>query len=159
MLSKYYLEALNLIDNNQDLLDDFGGCSENIIQLAENTLGVVYPKDYKDFLKTFGAGNFGSTEIYGLFKEDFANSGVPDSVWYTLLQRKKLNFPQNLVIIYDSSMGEVYCLNYHSLNQQGEPQITGYILGLAEEYQKNPVLYNSFGEFLLDMVTLELENE
>ncbi len=39
-----------------------------------------------DYLKTFGAGNFGAQEIYGIINADFENSSVPDAIWYTLTE-------------------------------------------------------------------------
>lgn len=65
--------------------------------------------------------------------------------------------PTNLVMIYNTEMGEILCLNYRELNTNQEPKITSYFPGFAESVQKNEVLYNSFGDFLLDIVEGELE--
>jgi hypothetical protein len=64
--------------------------------------------------------------------------------------------PKHLVILYNTGMGEMYCLNYKKLNSKNEPKITAYFQGFSEDAQKNEVLYNNFGEFLLDMVIEEI---
>lgn len=156
MSTEKYNQAKKIIVENDDLVDDFGGASEDIIKKAQLVLGIQFPEDYKLFLSCFGALTFGSIEIYGVFREDFENSGVPDAVWATLNERKLVNMPKHLVIIYNSGMGEMYCMNYKDLNSNNEPKITSYFPGFSEDAQKNEVLYDSFGEFLLDMVNEEI---
>lgn len=151
-----YDKAKKVIEENKDLVDDFGGASDNLIKKAQTVLGLQFPKDYKLFLSYFGALTFGSIEIYGIFRGDFENSGVPDTVWSTLHERKLVKMPKHLVVLYNTGMGEIYCLNYKELNDTNEPKITSYFPGFSEDAQKNEVLYNNFGEFLLDMVTEEV---
>lgn len=155
-MSAEYNKAKKLIEENEDLVDDFGGASEDIIKKAQTVLDLQFPKDYKLFLSFFGALTFGSIEIYGVFREDFENSGVPDAVWSTLNERKLVNMPKHLVILYNTGMGEMYCLNYKDLNENNEPKITSYFPGFSEDAQTDEVLYNNFGEFLLDMVNEEI---
>ncbi|ALS02149.1 hypothetical protein ATZ33_12385 [Enterococcus silesiacus] len=155
-MSTEYNKAKKLIEENENLVDDFGGASDDIIKKAQAVLGIQFPKDYELFLSCFGALTFGSIEIYGVFREDFENSGVPDTVWATLNERKLVNMPKHLVILYNTGMGEMYCLNYKDLNNNNEPKITSYFPGFSEDAQKNEVLYNNFAEFLLDMVTEEI---
>ncbi|MGT2754250.1 SMI1/KNR4 family protein [Streptococcus ovis] len=148
-----YESAKSLIIKNIDMMDCFGKCPSYIIELAEETLGVKYPKDYRDFISTFGAGNFGSSEIYGVFREDFLNSGVPDSVWLTLVEREKIGLPKYLVIIYVLGNGELFCFNYNRLNLYGEPTIVSF-MPAGNDCE---VVYDSFGDFLLDIVSRELD--
>lgn len=152
-----YEQAKILIDENEDLVDDFGGASSELVKMGETKLGVQFPSDYRQFLLEYGALTFGAAEIYGIFTEDFENSGVPDAVWATLDERKLIKMPLHLVMIYNTEMGEIFCLNYRELNTNQEPKITSYFPGFDENAQKNEVLYNSFGDFLLDIVEEELE--
>ncbi|RFA34211.1 hypothetical protein CAI16_12020 [Virgibacillus dokdonensis] len=153
-----YVKAINLIYENEDILEDFGGVSNDIIEKGERILKVKFPQDYREFLKDFGAITFGATEIYGILKEDFDNSGVPDAVWATLEERKLVDMPHNLVVVYNTEMGELFCLNYNVLNGGNEPKITSYYPGFDNKDQRYEVLYNSFEEFLLDMINDELED-
>lgn len=152
-----YEQAKILIDENEDLVDDFGGASSELVKIGETRLGVEFPADYKQFLLDFGALTFGASEIYGIFTEDLENSGVPDVVWATLDERKLVKMPVHLIMIYNTEMGEIFCLNYKELNANEEPKVTSYFPGFDENAQKNEILYNSFGAFLLDIVKAELE--
>ncbi|EUJ43796.1 SMI1/KNR4 family protein [Listeria riparia] len=151
-----YNKAKEIIEANEELVDDFGEMQESLIIKAQKELGVDFPDEYKYFLSDFGALTFGSIEIYGVFKEDFENSGVPDAVWATLNERKLVNMPQYLVVIYNTGMGELLCLNFRDLNDNQEPKITSYFAGFDESAQKHEVLYESFGDFILDMVKEEI---
>ncbi|MGX7024623.1 SMI1/KNR4 family protein [Vagococcus hydrophili] len=82
-----------------------------------------------------GTITFNSIEIYGVFREDFENSGVPDVVWVTLNERELVNIPTHLVVLYNTGMGEMYCLNYKDLNNNNEPKITSYYPGFSENTQ------------------------
>ncbi|PTY76251.1 hypothetical protein B5V89_18635 [Heyndrickxia sporothermodurans] len=95
-----YKEAKQIILNNDDIADFVGGCTAELINLAEEKLGLRFTGQYLDFLQTFGAGNFGAQEIYGIISPDFENSSVPDAIWYTLTERKEINLPINLLAIY-----------------------------------------------------------
>ncbi|MBC2168890.1 SMI1/KNR4 family protein [Listeria booriae] len=151
-----YNKAKEIIEANDELVDDFGEMQESLIIKAQKELGVDFPDEYKYFLTDFGALTFGSIEIYGVFKEDFENSGVPDAVWATLNERKLVNMPQYLVVIYNTGMGELLCLNFRDLNDNQEPKVTSYFAGFDESAQKHEVLYESFGDFILDMVKEEI---
>ncbi|EHC6194407.1 SMI1/KNR4 family protein [Listeria monocytogenes serotype 1/2a] len=152
-----YNQAKDVIEENDYLVDDFGGASDTIIEKAQVVLNVNFPEDYKAFLADFGALTFGSIEIYGVFKEDFENSGIPDTVWSTMNERKLVDMPKHLTILYNTGMGELYCLNFADLNSYNEPKITSYYPGFPEKSQHNEVLYDNFGEFLLDMIQEEIE--
>lgn len=152
-----YNQAKNVIEENDYLLDDFGGASDAIIEKAQVVLDVNFPKDYKTFLADYGALTFGSIEVYGVFKEDFEDSGVPDIVWTTINERKLVDMPKYLLILHNTGMGELYCMNFADLNSHNEPRITSYYPGFPEKAQQNEVLYDNFGEFLLDMVQEEIE--
>lgn len=151
-----YNRAKEIIEENEELVDDFGEMQESLIIKAQKELGVDFPDEYKYFLSDFGALTFGSIEIYGVFKEDFENSGVPDAVWATMNERKLVNMPQYLVVIYNTGMGELFCLNFRDLNDNHEPKVTSYFAGFDESAQKHEVLYESFGDFILDMVKDEV---
>ncbi|EAC2786797.1 TPA: SMI1/KNR4 family protein [Listeria monocytogenes] len=152
-----YNQAKDVIEENDYLVDDFGGASDTIIEKAQVVLNVNFPEDYKAFLADFGALTFGSIEIYGVFKEDFENSGIPDTVWSTMNERKLVDMPKHLTILYNTGMGELFCLNFADLNSYNEPKITSYYPGFPEKSQQNEVLYDNFGEFLLDMIQEEIE--
>lgn len=151
-----YNNAVELIQQNQGLGDFVGNCSESIIKKAEEKLNIVFPQSYRKFLLSFGAGNFGAEEIYGVIKEDFENSGIPDAIWFTLKQRKEVNLPLNLVVIYHTGGEEMFCLDINKIGKYQEPIIVSYVIGVDSEHQIYEIIANDFGEFFLQRVKLEL---
>lgn len=151
-----YNNAVELIQQNQWLGDFVGNCSENIIKKAEEKLNIVFPQSYRNFLLSFGAGNFGAEEIYGVIKENFENSGIPDAIWFTLKQRKEVNLPSNLVVIYHTGGEEMFCLDINKIGKYQEAMIVSYAIGVDSEHQTYEIIANDFGEFFLQRVKLEL---
>ncbi|MFC4619367.1 SMI1/KNR4 family protein [Camelliibacillus cellulosilyticus] len=149
-----YKKAKEIIYSNEDLADFVGGHSEQLIELAEKKLSIKFNGLYLDFLKSFGAGNFGTQEIYGILGSDFDNSSVPDGIWYTLTERIESNLPNNLLVIYDTGSDELFCLDYKQLDINHEPKVVSYIPGVKK--QPLEIIANDFGDFLLDLVYQEL---
>lgn len=156
MSTEDYENALNLINENEFLSDFVGKCPEQLVRKAEEKLNLSFPKSYKQFLLNFGAGNFGSEEVYGIVKEDFENSGIPDAIWYTIKQRKEVNLPSNLVVIYHTGGEEIFCLDTNKPGKHGEPAVISYAIGVDPKHQTYEIIANDFGEFLLQRVKLEL---
>jgi len=153
-----YNSAVELLQQNEELCDFVGQCSDQLVKKAEGKLNVIFPQTYRKFLLNYGAGNFGSEEIYGIVKEDFDNSGIPDAIWYTLKQRKEVNLPSNLVIIYYTGGEEMFCLDFNKLGKHQEPAVVSYVIGVGLEYQTYEMIANDFGEFLLQRAKTELNN-
>ncbi|WP_141306087.1 SMI1/KNR4 family protein, partial [Sporolactobacillus inulinus] len=108
-----YQKAKQVIQTNEDIADFIGGRTNELIKFAEEKLDVTFTGLYLNYLQTFGAGNFGGQEIYGIINDDFENSSVPDAIWYTLSERKAINLPNNLLIIYDTGSDELFCLDFN----------------------------------------------
>lgn len=159
MSYKDYEKALKIMNENKEKCDFFGKCSEDLIEKAEKALGIKFSKIYKNFLMNFGAGNYGSEEIYGIIGEDFIDSSVPNGIWYTLIERKQVNLPKNLVVIYDTCSDELFCLDFNKLNDENEPEVVTYIPGERNENQLYEKIANDFGEFLLELVIDDNERD
>lgn len=151
-----YQKAKQIIHDNEDLADFIGGRSNELIKLAEEKLGVKFTGLYLDYLQTLGAGNFGAQEIYGIINDNFENSSVPDAIWYTLTERKEINLPNNLLVIYDTGSDELFCLDFNQLDEIGEPKVVSFVPGIDLESQSYEIIANDFGDFLLDLVMQEV---
>jgi antitoxin YobK len=110
-----------------------------------------------DFLKTFGAGNFGSQEIYGIVHDDFENSSVPDAIWCTLTERKEIDLPHHLLIIYHTGFEEFFCLDFSQQDTYGEPPVVAFVPGVDNDKQQYEVIAKDLGDFLLYLINLEQE--
>lgn len=151
-----YKTAVELIEQHFDLGDFVQNITEELVKQAEEKLGLSFPTLYKNFLLNYGAGNFGSEEIYGILKDDFEHSGIPDAVWFTLKQRKEINLPHNLIIIYHTGGEEMFCLDVSKITESNESPIVTYAIGIDPEYQTYEIVAKDFGEFLLQRVLSEL---
>ncbi|WP_409271554.1 SMI1/KNR4 family protein [Neobacillus sp. SCS-31] len=151
-----YRQAIHLMEQNEEECDFVGSRSDELISKAENALGFRFSYLYRDFLKKYGAGSFGSQELYGLIDDDFKNSTVPDAIWCTLTEREDSNLPNHLLVIYDTGMDDLFCLDFKKINEVGEPQVVSYIPGIDLHNQNFTVVANDFGDFLLDLVNQEI---
>lgn len=151
-----YQKAKEIIMNEEEIADFVGDRTDELISLAEEKLGLKFTGLYLDYLKTFGAGNFGAQEIYGIIDADFENSSVPDAVWYTLTERKEIRLPDNLLVIYDTGSDELFCLDFNQRDDNGEPKVVSLVPGVDLESQTYELIANDFGDFLLDLVKQEV---
>ena len=143
------------MEENKDKCYFIGHRSEALIRLAEEKLGLKFPDTYRYFIEKYGAGNYGSAEIFGIVDDDFENSSVPDAIWYTLTERDEINLPLNLLIIYNTGDEALYCLDFNRRNEAGEPAVISFIPGIDFEEQEHKIIANDFGDFLLELVTHE----
>ncbi len=151
-----YQKAKQIIQANEDMADFIGERTNELIKLAEEKLGVKFTGLYLDYLQTFGAGNFGAQEIYGIINDDFENSSVPDAIWYTLTERNEINLPNNLLVIYDTGSDELFYLDFTQLDEKGEPKVVSFVPGIDLERQRYEIIAQDFGDFLLDLVMQEV---
>jgi antitoxin YobK len=150
-----YREAIDLMEQNEEECDFVGERTDELINKAENALGFRFSKIYRDFVKKYGAGSFGSQEVYGVIDDDFENSSVPDAIWFTLTEREDSNLPNHLLVIYDTGMSELFCLDFERLNEYGEPIVISFLQGIDLDNQEFTVIANDFGDFILDLVKEE----
>ena len=110
-----YERAVALIEDNDEEADFDGPKPPELIELAERAVGLRFPPTYRRFLSEFGAGNFGSAEIYGVIDEDFEHSSVPDAIWLALNQPRP-----GLFVFYAVGEGTEFCLDITRTGSDGE---------------------------------------
>lgn len=136
-------------------LQDFSGMKPNtIVVAAEQILGYPFPETYRRFLSEWGAGSFGSSEIYGIVNDDFEHSSVPNGIWYTLKLRMESFIPPTLVAIYDVGDGELFCLDLSAMHDNEAPIVTFTPGGSLD--QRREQIAEDFGRFFLDIVQREI---
>ena len=154
-----YQQAVQIINTDKDRSHFVGPRTDDLISKAEEATGFKFTGMYRDFLKNYGAGSFEGGEIYGIIDDNFEDSGIPDAVWVTLNERRKINLPANLLIIYDIGTGEYYCLDFEKLNNDKEPKVVSFYPGFDLEIQTYEIIADDFGDFLLDTVNIGLSDE
>lgn len=139
----------NLIDafsSFEEELDFTGQVSAEWINKGEELLGIKFPKSYRFFLENWGEVNFDGKEYYGVFREDFENSGIPDVVWVNLNERKS-DFPNNLIVFKQNNGVEYYCFDVSKTDEDGECPIVIWD-NINKEIEQT--LDMTFAEFLLE---------
>lgn len=137
------------------ILQDFEGPkSEDLLLAAERAIGEKFPFTYRRFLRQYGAGAFGSSEIYGVIHQNFENSSIPDSIWYTLQLRQKQLIPLQLIVIYDLGDGELFCLDLDAM-KGGEAPVVTFTPG-GPLNQQRELIAEDFGQFFLDLIQQEI---
>lgn len=144
------LKSFKIIENNPDDSYFIGERKDNFIFAAENALGVLFPEQYKLFLKNYGCGGAFGEEFYGISNDDFINSGIPDAIWLTIRQRKVDCIPSHFVFIYGFGDGSYAVLNCGQDSDRGS--VVLWEPGVSTPLGPLEVLARDFGEFMLALL-------
>jgi len=143
--------AFRLIDENDG---DFEGRKPaSLVAAAERALGLTFPPTYRKFLLEYGCGDIGGEEFYGVIKDDFVNSSVPDAIWLTLREREESQLPAKFVVVYSSGDGGYAVLDTGQRDSVDECPVVEWIPGASADPQSAPRLADDFGSFLLQTVS------
>jgi len=142
-----YERAVALIEDNDEEADFDGPKPPGLIELAERAVGLRFPPTYRRFLSEFGAGNVGSTEIYGVIDEDFEHSSVPDAIWLALTQPRP-----GLFVIYAVGEGTEFCLDITRTASDGEMPV----VAVDPSGDRQEEVASDFGGAFLMLVREEL---
>jgi hypothetical protein len=145
-----YERAAALIAESKDDADFAGPRPPELIQAAEEALGVQFPPTYRRFVE-YGAGNIGSTEIYGVIDFDFEASSIPDAVWHNLILRRE-GLGHGLLSFYAVGDGQEFCLDTTRVASDGEMPVVGVHFG-GDHRQE---IATDFGSAFLTLVQEEL---
>jgi antitoxin YobK len=144
--------ALRLIDANAAIADFAGPKPEQLVKSAETTLGLTFPPTYRTFLNRLGAGGVGGAEFYGVIRDDFEHSGVPDAIWLTLKHRKTSNTPTSFVIVSETGDGGYYAIDASQTTATGESPVVEWWPGAPNAVANRRIVADDFGSFLLQRV-------
>lgn len=156
MSIKDLTEAFKLIQENPNDADFMNGCSDELINKAEQVLDINFPQTYKVFLKKYGAGDIAGQEFYGVIDEDFENSSIPDAIWLTLHDREKYNFPKHLLIISQTSDGYYYVLDCSKMKDEEEGAVYEWNPNISKENDTLVEVAKDYGEFILNLIKSSL---
>ena len=152
-------EAYELINKNYEDKDIIFSTpkSREIINKAEDILGINFPKSYKSFIEDKGFGGVGSFLVAGIRVESEKELNTTGIVWATLNARNDLDQPHHLIPIEDIGNGDIYCLDTSQTDEQGECPVVVWPIGGYEQTPVLEVVAKDFGEFFLNMVKQQIE--
>lgn len=141
-------ELLKIVNANSEAIRISGNKPPEWISKAESILECKLPVSYKMFLEKWGVLRFDGKEYYGIVKDDFENSGIPDVVWFNMRRRSQDNFPKHLIIFKDHSDGAEYlCLDVSKMDDNVECPVVVWDAITKKIDQR---LDANFGEILLE---------
>ena len=123
---------------------------ESLIAGAEHALGLTFPPTYRAFLSCLGCGSLGGYEFYGVIKDDFEHSGVPDAIWLTLKTRKTAGLLDTLILVSDTGYGGYYAIDLSRRAASGESPVVEWQAFDTPEVHR--LIAEDFGAFLWEIV-------
>jgi len=146
--------SIEKYEQARQLIEDAGGGDfegakpETLVARAEAALGLTFPPSYRRFLLEMGCGDINGLEVFGLIDDNFANSTIPNGIWLTLHERRRLDLDPAYVFVGDAGDGAYYAIDTSNSRQDGEAQV----IWLSMDGSLNDNVADSFGAFLLRQV-------
>jgi antitoxin YobK len=157
MSASDFEKAVELIETNPDLDDFIGPRSEHLVVKAEEALQLKYPPLYRQFVRKYGCGGFGPSEIYGVLDDNLMKATVPNGVWLTLKPRRKGYLPPHLILISFLDDGEYAALDTRYSYEPDQCPVIICAPGIYELSNNPEVLADDFGRYFLDKVVHALK--
>jgi len=138
-------EAFELVEANDGQADFDGTKPEDLLNRAEQSLGLTFPATYRAFLSRLGCGGVTGVEFYGVIKNDFVNSSAPDAIWVTLDERRSFNLPASHIIVSSTGDGGYYAIDCSKSSGENESPVVEWWAGPQQQRE----IAKDFGEFFL----------
>ncbi|TDW09196.1 SUKH superfamily protein [Breznakia blatticola] len=132
-----------MINEYSNVGDFYGPIEEKRIREVEDELNVKFPKQYKDYLSTYGSGGICGIDIEGI-EGDLGSSLVQATIKY-----RKLGLNENAIVIYD--LGEfIMCLESNFEDSK--------VFSWEPGEKKMNERYSSFDDFIEDYFQEGIDN-
>jgi antitoxin YobK len=152
-----YEKARVLIEKNPDMNHFVGPRNEALVSKAEGALQLQFPPIYRRFVLEYGCGGFGSSEFYGVSRDEFVKATVPNGVWLTLDQRRKGYLPTHLLLVSFLDDGEFAALDTRFPYNPDQCPVIVCAPGIYELSEPPEKLAEDFGGFFLTQVIQALQ--
>lgn len=136
-------KACELIERNEADFD--GPKPDDLLEKAEIAIGLSFPATFRAFLSRLGCGDIAGAEFYGVIKDDFENSGVPDAIWLTLDKRKSSQLPNSHILVGTTGDGGYYAIDCSKSSGESENPVVEWWAGPQQQKE----VAKDFGEFFL----------
>jgi len=147
--------ALAIISAHPELADFVGPREPQLIEKAEQALGVIFPPTYRAFARRLGAGSFGSFEVYGVIDDNFQHSTIPNGIWATLRAREDWPLPAPMLVVYNDGMTGYLVIDSSRVGADGENPVVSWYPGRM--FGRTPEsVARDFGSFFLEYIRDEL---
>ncbi len=140
--------TFQIIEDNINDANFCGPIALNNIMLAEEILGVNFPKSYTMFLEKYGAGDIIGIELFGIIKDPTTDGQmIPNGIWLTLNLREELSLPKEFIVVSETGYGSYYVIDTSLKDDSFESPVYTWDIG-----NKKEKISDSFGEFLFSLL-------
>ncbi|MBR1663363.1 MAG: SMI1/KNR4 family protein [Ruminococcus sp.] len=143
--------------------DDYccgGKKPKKVVERAQQLLGFSLSQQETEYLTKFGYIEFFGVELYGIINEEFEDDGEYEGcmVEWTLNERKTGSISDKWVALKFDDDGGMVFLDHSDINDNGEPKV---ILSEfdGQMYKKIEILADDLGEYLLELVEEQLDEQ
>ncbi len=124
------------------------GCPPELVEEAQDVLGLTFPPSYRHFLEELNGCDIESEEFYGVWRHDGATE-FAGTVFVTLKDREDADMPATMIVLQEDGMGGMYVLDTASLDQDGEGQVVVFLPPWVTAGKPLEVIAPNFGAFAL----------
>lgn len=103
-------ELITLVRQYPESVDIGSPATDELIEKAQDFLGISFPESYIKYLRSWGTFSVGPFEVYGITGAEFENSRIPNGIWFTYINRKLVDLPNNFVVLVDNNGDELFCV-------------------------------------------------
>lgn len=135
------------------------GVSDQVIEKAEELLGISFSRQMREYLSDYAYIEFFGVEIYGIIEEDFSSTCLEGNiVEWALSERKKNGLDSKWVPVRFEDDGIMVFQDYNELNEEGEPAII--VASLTEDgYEYVEQIADDLGDYIAELVDMQLEDQ
>lgn len=137
-------EALvELVRSHEEISNFAGGCTPEMLQAAEEELGVDFPPSFRRLVGEFGTWDNAGLEFLGVYQTLAMGNELLGSVRATRDARASLGLPASMIEVMEDDLGLVV-LDTVALDEDGEAPVLSWTPdGRAER------LGDNFGDYAL----------
>ena len=137
------VELIALVRDNEDKANFADGCSPEMLEAAEQRLGVAFPPSYRRVIEEFGTWEIAGVEFLGVYQTPAMGEELLGSVHATV-EGWSRGLPESLVVVMFDDMVGLVSVDMGRTNPEGEAPVVAWTPdGRAEE------LGSDFGSYAL----------
>ncbi|MCT8345588.1 SMI1/KNR4 family protein [Photorhabdus kleinii] len=123
-----------------------GEVNKELINKAEDILGVSFPPSYSYFIEKFGSIEIDNRSFAGLFANEVGQDG--DVVSFTLFQREDIGLPNKYIALDFQDGDYLLCIDTSIVNSEHECPIVLVNPDSLENHKVNDSFYDYITEYL-----------
>jgi hypothetical protein len=150
-------ELISLIRENGDIAHYGDGCSEEMLDSAEDCLGLRFPPSYRRLVAEFGTCDIAGEEFLGVYQTSAMGDELLGSVRETRKARKSYGLPPSMIVVTFDGMGGLIVLDTAKQDSYAESPVLAWVPGAGASGQTQG-LSTDFGTYALSVCEEAVRN-